>query len=154
MAPIAISARTISIKPVGEAAGAGAETSRQVPTLPGRLQSSPGWSHGVSQHTFCTQLPDWQSIGSTQPPPSGMPVLVTVGVALGVVVGVDEGVEVGVGLTQPESAQVLPGKKEPKNCEHCDTVLLKHGPAAAPRISVSNSQHPIVWHSQAPWLPP
>ncbi|MGD9763565.1 MAG: hypothetical protein AB7V27_07625 [Candidatus Binatia bacterium] len=54
----------------------------------------------MSQQTFRTQLPDWQSLGSVQLPPSGTGVLVgvEVGVFVGVAVGVSVGVSVGVGV--------------------------------------------------------
>jgi len=75
-----------------------------MPALPGTPQDCPGGQAGSTQQVSSTQLPETQSVGTSQPAPfgAGVRVGVTVGVwdgdpvAVGVRVGVEVGVLVGV----------------------------------------------------------
>jgi len=99
-------AASASSMPLREMAGAGIVGSgEQFPTLPGLSQDWPGGQEGSAQHVSSTQLPDMQSVGASQLPPSGRPVLV--GVAVGVLVGVS--VTVAVGVTVGVSVEVAVG---------------------------------------------
>jgi hypothetical protein len=86
-------------KPPRDSAGAGAVGSGEhIPVLPGLSQDCPGGQEGSAQQVSSTQLPDMQSVESSQAPPFGtpVPVGVTVGVLVAVPVGVPVGVLVGV----------------------------------------------------------
>ena len=60
---------SIASRPVFDAAGAPAAAFAHVPTCPGKLHCSPGWSQAVSQQTPSAQLSVEHCEGVLQAPP-------------------------------------------------------------------------------------
>ena len=101
-----MSTPSIASNPVFDAAGAGAAFVAHVPTCPGKLHCSRGWSQAVSQQTPSAHWSVEHCEGVEQAPPWGTGLAVGVFVTVAVAVAVDVAVAVAVLVAVPVAVAV------------------------------------------------